>query len=113
MRTVKLEPQSINNDDFSGWVELKVPHAKDRALFFKTLKIKVDSNGQVVQNDDMIEMMAGMVDIAESHLLNAEILDKKTGEKYNKEDVFYKPEFQVLISEIGNICMAGFQPSKK
>lgn len=113
MRTMKFEPESINNETFSGWVELKVPHARDRALAFKKLNIKIDAKGEVIQNEDVSSLMVGMIDIAEEHILGAEITNKLTGETFNKEDIFYMPEFQQLLSEVGNVCMSGFRPSKK
>lgn len=113
MRTMKFEPESINNEEFSGWVELKVPHARERAMVFKTLKFKMDAKGEIIANEDMSEVMVGMVDLVEEYLVTAEITRKSDGKTFNKEDVFYEPEFQTLISEIGTVCMSGFKPSKK
>jgi dihydroorotase len=110
---MKFEPESINNDEFSGWVELKVPHARDRAKVYKTLKLKMNAKGEVETNEDISEVMIGMVDLAEEYLINAEITRKSDGKVFNKEDVFYEPELQALISEVGNISMSGFRPSKK
>lgn len=113
MRTMKFEPESINNEIFEGHVELKVPHARDRALVFKTLKFKMDSKGEVVPNEDISEVMVGMIDLVEQYLIDVKIVRKEDGKEFNKEDVFYEPEFQPLLSEIGNVCMSGFKPSKK
>ena len=113
MRTMKFEPESINNEEFSGWVELKIPHARDRALVYKTLKFKMDPKGDIIPNEDLSETMVGMIDLVEEYLIEAKIVRKSDAKEFNKEDVFYEPEFQALISEISNVCMSGFKPSKK
>jgi hypothetical protein len=110
---MKFEPESINNDVFEGHVELKIPHARDRALAFKKLGIKLDAQGQVVQNEDVSALMVAMIDMAEEHIVDAKIVRKEDGKEFGKEDIFYMPEFQQLISDVGNVCMGGFSPSKK
>jgi hypothetical protein len=97
---------------FEGSVKLKVPHARDKIGFLKTLKFKFDAEGKVQVSQDMTDMLSGMIDIAEEVILESTIKDKESGKSFTKEDLFYDSTFQELLGEVGKVVIEGMGPSK-
>jgi hypothetical protein len=95
-----------------GHIVLKVPHARDRALFIKKLNFKFDRDMKVVPNEDLSEILVGMIDIAESLIESSQLERIEDGSKISKEDLFYDPTLQTIIQEVGTALMNGFTPSK-
>lgn len=115
MRTIKLKPEFLAENGFEGHVEVKVPHAKEKAGFLKKLHFTLDPvTKEVNPTTDIADMLVGMIEIAEEMIISCQL---KKGEKtFTKEDLFYDDHgenFQPLIQEIGNLIINGFGPSKK
>lgn len=94
----------------TGWILVDIPPHEERLKLFKGLSLKV-VNGEVVQNDDPVESMIALSQIAKKHIVDAEV--EFEGNKYGKDDLFMYEEFQMAISEAANVCMKGLSLSKK
>lgn len=111
---MKYVPECCRGDEakYSGEITLKVPHAKDKIKMLRTLKYKFEPGGKVIANDDLTEMLEGMLDIAEDVIIEA-IIERKADKKiFTKEDLFYEGEFQELLPEVGKVVIEGMGPSK-
>jgi hypothetical protein len=95
-----------------GSLTLKIPHAKDKIGFLKKLKFKFGEGGKVEVNEDYADVLAGMIDIAEDIIIDAKLKDKESGKEFVKDDLFYEPQFQELLGEVGKVVMEGMGPSK-
>jgi hypothetical protein len=113
MRTIKIHPDSINNEIYSGWVEVEVPEYVQKIRSLRDLKFKIDDKGEMIPCEDKLEQLELMGMLARKVILGAEITRKEDGKIFDKEDIFYNNDFQALIAEASTAYMSGFAPSKK
>lgn len=110
IREYTFTPKCFEGTELTGTITVKVPHAKEKAGFLKTLKYKLNAEGQVEASQDLADMLVGMIEIAEQVILSADI---KSGESvFTKDDIFYVDELSPIINEVGQLMMTGFKPSK-
>jgi hypothetical protein len=113
MRTIKINPDSINNEIYSGWVEVELPEYVQKIRSLRELKFKIDDKGEMIPCEDKLEQLELMGTLARKVIISAEITRKEDGKVFDKEDIFYSNDFQALIVEATTAYMSGFTPSKK
>ena len=113
MRTIKIHPDSINNEIYSGWLEVELPEYVQKIRALRELKFKIDDKGEMIQCEDKLEQLELMGTLARKVIIGAEITRKEDGKVFDKEDIFYDGAFQTLIVEATTVYMSGLAPSKK
>jgi len=86
---------------FSGDIVIKVFHARDRIKLMKTLVTKV-KNGEVETTNDALDSAEQMIDITESLILECNLVEKETGRKIEKEELFVYSDFATVLKEVAD-----------
>lgn len=108
MKQFKWTPRA--DSEFEGHVMIAIPKHIERLELMKKLKMKVNKDGVLEENTDLIEKQQIMMEAAEAHVKEVKLTHKPSGAKLKSfEDLSYSQECYLLLNEIANVVLMGIK----
>lgn len=108
MKEAILDVSKID-EAYEGKVKVEVLKFRQRLAYGKDLKFKTDDSGEVVIDDNMMDLTLKMIELTEKHFLDIDVKHRESGlEAKSFEELEDNPEFDPLVPALcGAVLNAG------
>ncbi len=109
------KPEPIDGEDgekiepkLAGTVQVEIPKYVQRLKYLREAKFKVNSEGQVDNSVNNLDLMIKAVELAEKHIKTVDLTVKDTGEKITSAELMGESAYcDEALVEIGFMVLNG------
>jgi len=114
MKVIDFIPKQVGGEKyFEGVIKIKLPSYKERLELIKSLKLGVDSSGDVNSHSERFDSAIELLTIVESHVISVDLVQLSDESVINSlDDLGYSQEGSQVINDLGNMLVGGVKLGK-